>query len=1196
MERRADDLQSIILRLASPETIRSWSSGEVLKPETINYRTQRPERDGLFCERIFGPTKDFECYCGKYRRIRYKGVVCDKCGVEVTRSIVRRERMAHIDLASPVAHIWFVRSIPSRIGLLLDLSIADLEKIIYFAGYIVTVVNEKERAAALKAVQHESKLKAKETTKSALREATERARNEIKILKPHTVLSEVEYHKLSLKYGNVFEAETGAEALKKIIERLDLLSLGNELEEKAKNVSPAIRKKILQRLRLIKSLLKARSKPEWMFLTALPVIPPDLRPMVPLDGGRHASSDVNDLYRRVINRNNRLKRLFELGAPEVITRNEKRMLQEAVDALLDNSMRRGGSPVNAHEQRRPLRSLADMLKGKQGRFRQNLLGKRVDYSGRSVIVVGADLKLHQCGLPKHMALELFRPFVIQKIVARELAYNIRGAGKLIDEATSEVWAILEEVIEDKFVLLNSAPTLHRLGIQAFKPLLVEGNAIELHPLVCQAFNADFDGDQMAVHVPLTDEAQKEARDIMTATRNLLKPGTGESIAVPTQDVVLGCYWLTHFEGGAKGEGRIFSSKNEAVLAHDVGDVALRARVQIVDRKSSGSTFLLETSVGRILFNAVLPDGYDFINEVLNKRKLTSLIDILLRKYESSEVCHVLDRIKEIGFEYATRSGISWGMEDLTIHVRKDDLIQKGQKEVHTIQEQYNNGFLTEDERYIKVVEVWSNVTKEISDDVPKTLDKDGPVYYMVNSSARGSWGSITQMSALRGLMRNPAGRIIELPILSSYKEGLSVFEYFISTHGARKGTADTALKTAVAGYLTRRLVDVSHDVVVIEEDCKVKEGVEVCREDLEREGVLFRQRIFGRTLLEAVRDQHENSIIFKKGHLISPEDAERIDNMGVRSVFLRSPVTCQTKRGVCRKCYGYDLGHNEFVNLGEAVGVVAAQAIGEPGTQLTMRTFHTGGAVGAGGTDITLGLPRVQEIFETRIPKNSAVITEIDGQVLDITVKKNREKVVSVMKTGGGSKKSGTAAKDDVIEYAVPFGRMVAVKKGDTVKVGNALSDGPLELKILYETAGKSAVVRYILNEVLKMYTLQGAAINQKHIEIIVRQMFSRVRVIKPNDTAYAEGEILERSTWMEENDKIIAAGGQPSTAEEILMGITKVALTTTSFLSAASFQETSKVLIRAALEGREDTLLGLKENVIIGRLIPAGTGFHRKK
>ncbi len=1190
METRASDFESIVLRLASPQDILTWSKGEVTKPETINYRTQRPERDGLFCEKIFGPTKDFECYCGKYRRVRYKGIVCDKCGVEVTKAQVRRERMGHISLAAPVSHIWFVRSVPSRIGLLLDLSAIELERVIYFAGFIVTKVDEKAREEVLRDIEREFKLKSKNAKdKAALKEATDRAKSELKSLKIHTVVSEVDYHRLAVKYANVFEAGTGAEALRGICEAMNMTDLRVRLEHELEDASPLAKKRLLIRLRMIKGMERAHVRPEWMFLTTIPVIPPDLRPMVPLDGGRHASSDVNDLYRRVINRNNRLKRLYELKAPEVITRNEKRMLQEAVDALIDNSIKRGAAPVASQTQRRPLRSLADMLKGKQGRFRQNLLGKRVDYSGRSVIVVGPELKLHQCGLPKHMALELFKPFVIHKIIERELAHNIRGASRLIDDATADIWAILEEVIKGKYVLLNRAPTLHRLGIQAFQPLLIEGNAIELHPLVCSAFNADFDGDQMAVHVPLTDEAQREAAEIIASTKNLLKPGSGDAIAVPSLDMVLGCYWLTHISAdeSVKGTGKVFSSKNEAVLAHDIGDIDLRAKVKIFSHMEQGAPQYLETSVGRIIFNAAMPNDFGFINDQLSKKTLTKLVGKLLRKYGQATLPPILDKIKSIGFEYMTKSGISWGMGDLIVPTHKPAIIAKANEDIAVVEDQFGNGLLTEEERYQKVVEVWSRVKLEVSSLLPKTLDHEGPVFSMIDAGARGSWDSVTQMAGMKGLMRNPVGRIIELPVLSSYKEGLSVLEYFISTHGARKGTADTALKTAVAGYLTRRLVDVAQDVVVSESDCGTDDSIEVNRQDVKEIGLQLSQRVFGRTLAADLKNPVTRKVLFSKGHLLTVEDAEMLDGIEeITHVSLRSAITCKIDRGICQTCYGYDLGSNTPVKLGEAVGIVAAQAIGEPGTQLTMRTFHLGGVAGASG-DITLGLPRVEEVFEVRIPKNKGIISTLEGKVIDIT-EKDREKIVTVV----GKNQKGA---EESIDFVVPFGRLLLVKKGDEVVIGGALSDGPLDINELFEVAGRERVQNYILAEVSKVYTLQGATINNKHIEVIVRQMLSRVRIKDPGGTNFAIGEIVEKTTVLGENNRVKAEGKEPTKDAELLMGITKVALTTTSFLSAASFMETGRVLIKASLEGREDKLLGLKENVIIGRLIPAGTGFRKK-
>ena len=952
METKVTDFKSISIKLASPEKILAWSRGEVTKPETINYRTQRAEKDGLFDERIFGPEKDYECYCGKYRRIRYKGIICDKCGVEVTRSVVRRERMGHIKLASPVSHIWFMRGVPSRIGLVLNLSIPELERVIYFAGYVIIKVNDKAKEEALRELEREFKSKTKkdgmkEKDKSSLKEAWDAAKKELDSIRIKRVLSEVEYHRLSLRWGEVFEAGIGAEALFKLCKDVNMPALRKDLEKELEETeNPQARKKVIKRLSLVKAMERSGTRPEWMFLNIIPVSPPALRPMVQLEGGRHATSDVNDLYRRVINRNNRLKKLLELKAPEVIVRNEKRMLQEAVDALLDNSIRRGPGAATSQAQKRPLRSLADMLKGKQGRFRQNLLGKRVDYSGRSVIVVGPELKLHQCGLPKHMALELFRPFVINKLISADLAHNIRSANRLIDEATSDVWAILEEVIRGKYVLLNRAPTLHRLGIQAFQPVLIEGNAIQIHPMVCSAFNADFDGDQMAVHVPLTEEAQREAADIMAATKNLLKPGTADPTVTPSQDMVIGCYWLTKLRSNVKGEGRIFSNPNEAILAYDYDILDLKAKIKVRAtltpkyKKFEGGIF--ETSVGRLLFNSVLPNDFEYMNEDIKKKTLERIVAKLIVDYGVDKVPPILDKIKSFGFKYATVSGISWGMDDLKVPEQKGAILKEAQIEAKKVDDQYNEGLLTDEERYDKVISIWAEVKRKVDEVVPTVLDEEGPIHLMVSSAARGTWTQVTQMTGMKGLVRNPAGRTIELPILSSYKEGLNVLEYFISTHGARKGTADTALKTAHAGYLTRRLVDVAQELIVREEDCKDSTGLKIFRKNIEEYGKSFNARIFGRVLVQDAKGA-SGKTIFKKGHLLTHEDADLLDKSGIESVTLRSPISCQTLRGICQTCYGYDLGSNAIVKMGEAVGIVAAQAIGEPGTQLTMRTFHVGG-------------------------------------------------------------------------------------------------------------------------------------------------------------------------------------------------------------------------------------------------------------
>jgi DNA-directed RNA polymerase subunit beta' len=1190
MENKNKDFNSIILRLASPDKILAWSHGEVTKPETINYRTQRAERDGLFDEKIFGPEKDFECYCGKYRRVRYKGIVCDKCGVEVTRSIVRRERMGHINLAAPVSHIWFLRGVPSKMSLLLDVPAADLEKVIYFAGYIITKVDEQVRAQILGEIdkEHKNKLKDGVKDKKSLKDAVEQAKTEVKSLRLHQVLSEVEYHRLSLKYTGLFDAGIGAEALRDIFVKMDLEDLKTTLNAELEAASPVLKKKILKRIHLMSALEIGSVRPEWMFLTIIPIIPPALRPMVALEGGRHATSDVNDLYRRVINRNNRLKRLYELKAPEVICRNEKRMLQEAVDALIDNSIRRGQAVVTSQAQKRPLRSLADMLKGKQGRFRQNLLGKRVDYSGRSVIVVGPELHLHQCGLPKHMALELFRPFVINQIIKRGLAYNIRGAGRILEDAAPEVWAILEEVIQGKYVLLNRAPTLHRLGIQAFQPLLIEGNAIRLHPLVCQAFNADFDGDQMAVHVPLTEEAQYEAREIMASDKNLLKPGTGEAIVHPRQDMIIGCYWLTMMKDGEKGEGKIFSSPDEAKMAYEFGAVTLHSKIK-VQLNLNDKLELLETTVGRLIFNEVLPEGLGFVNEQTTGKILTQLTSKIIRLYGNEGTAATLDKIKSLGFYYATRSGISWGYDDLKVPERKQEIIIEAQKSAQLVQEQYDKGLLTDSERYAKIVEIWQGTVKpQIDAEVRQTLDKNGPIFSMVNSAARGSWVQVNQMAGMKGMVVNPSGRIIELPILSSYKEGLNVLEYFISTHGARKGTADTALKTAAAGYLTRRLVDVAQDLVINENNCGEQEGIVVYRKDSEEINKTFASRIFGRTILEDVTDPQTGDIIASKGDLLDIDTAEKIDKAGKDKLGVRSPVSCKSLRGVCQVCYGYDLGSNMPIKMGEAIGIVAAQAIGEPGTQLTMRTFHIGGVAGSG--DITLGLPRVEEVFEIRTPKHKAILAEVDGTVLEIK-DTGKEKLVRVMPH---DTEEAVAKEKDIKEYAIPYGKAVLVGENAEVKKGQALTDGTIDVKELFKVAGTAEAQNYIIREVGKIYALQGSPINDKHLEVIVRQMFARVKIKSVGSTEFSVDEVVERDLFFEENIQAKKNKGEPAKATRLLMGISKTALSIGSFLSAASFQETTRVLINAAIEGQEDRLRGLKENVIIGRLIPAGTGYRK--
>jgi len=1192
---RVADLEAIRIKLASPEDILSWSRGEVTKPETINYRTQRAEKDGLFCEKIFGPTKDYECYCGKYKRIRYKGMICDRCGVEVTKAAVRRERMGHIKLASPCSHIWFLRGVPSRMGVVLDTPMQQLEKVIYFAAYAVTSVNEDAKKKALDEIEKEykqkfkiqnAKIKNKEKGPKIklgdLKAARDRAKEEVSSLKLLRILSEVDYNRLSLKYGEVFEAGTGAETLRKIFERVDFKKEIQQLQASLEKSQPISRRKILARLKILQGMKAAGVRPEWMFLTVLPVLPPDLRPMVQLDGGRYASSDLNDLYRRVINRNNRLKYLLEIGAPDVIVRNEKRMLQEAVDALIDNGMRKGTMTTATTGGKRLLKSLADILKGKQGRFRQNLLGKRVDYSGRSVIVVGPDLKLNQVGIPKQMALELFKPFVIKKLLDKELAYNVRGASRLIEEETDEVWANLEEVVKDKLVLLNRAPTLHRLGIQAFYPVLVEGESIKIHPLVCKAFNADFDGDQMAVHLPLSDLAQKEAREIMASTLNLLKPATGIPIVTLYQDISLGCYYLTKLKEGAKGEGKIFSNPEEAQLALEAGDIDLGAMIKV---RLSEKDNLVETTLGRIIFNTALPKNYPFQNSQIKVKDLERIARDIIEKYGFEIAQEILDKIKEIGFEYSTWSGITWGMDDLTVPPEKPKIIETAEKEVETIEDHFKKGLLSREEKVVKVIEIWSRVKTQIEGLVPKTLSKEGSVFQIIDSGSRGSWGQPVQMAGMKGLVINPAGQIIELPVKSSFKEGFDVLEYFISTHGARKGTADTALRTSTAGYLTRRLIDVSHEAIINEEDCKDEEGFIVYKKDADALGQNFIYKILGRITLEPVKG------ICKKGEIINWKMAEEITKSNVEKVRVRTPLTCKSKRGLCQKCYGWDLGKNSLIKLGEAAGVVAAQAIGEPGTQLTMRTFHTGGV--AGGGDITMGLPRVQEIFESRTPGGRAEISEVDGKVVEIT----QDKIIRIkpslasVKAAMGKQKT-KKEKLDIVEYAIPLKTAIWVEVGEEIKKGQQLCEGSLDLKELFKLTGSEEVQRYVIKEIQKIYVSQGALIHDKHIETICRQMFSRVRVKDPGDSPFSLGEVVEKPIFLEENAKLKSEKKNPAKGVAILLGISRVALTTQSFLSAASFQETSRVLIKAALEGREDRLRGLKENVVIGKLIPAGTGF----
>jgi DNA-directed RNA polymerase subunit beta' len=1184
------DFKGIKLRVASPEEIVRWSHGEVTKPETINYRTQRPEKDGLFSERIFGPTKDWECYCGKYRRIRYKNVVCDKCGVEVTRAIVRRERMGHITLASPVLHIWFLRSIPSKISLLLEVSSQKLEKVIYYAAFIVTEVNEENRKRALADLDAEFKSRKKTEGEEVKEEKKGRgkkkaspdvlkagflaAKNALSELAVGQVFSESEYYNLAKRFGDVFEAGSGAEAVRKILENIDLKKVASETKKALKDADPLTEARLSRRLKLASSMLAEKLRPEWMILTVLPVLPPDLRPMVALDGGRYATSDLNDLYRRVINRNNRLKKLLEIKAPEVIVTNEKRMLQESVDALVDNSARFGAQQMSA--QRRPLRSLADMLKGKQGRFRQNLLGKRVDYSGRSVIVIGPELQLHQCGLPKKMALEIFKPFVIQKIIERGLAHNIRNSNRLIEAAPPEVWAILEEVIVNRKVLLNRAPTLHRLGVQAFQPLLIEDLAIRIPPLVCTAFNADFDGDQMAVHLPLTVEAQREAAEIMLSAGNLLKPATGDPIMVPTQDIVLGCYYMTREEVGGKGAGSNFASIDEAMLAYHFGYVALGALITAPNPREPKER--IQTTVGRLFFNQALPADFPYVNQMLNKKELSKVIGRIINAYTVERAAQTLDSVKKVGFEFATKSGISWGFADMVTPPEKAGLLKDADAEEALVRDQYEQGLLTASERRARVISIWDKVKAKLAKLVPQTLGTTSSVFSIIDSGARGSWSQPTQMMGMKGLVANPKGETIELPIKSSYKEGLKVLEFFINTHSARKGTTDTALKTASAGYLTRRLVDVSQDIVIREEDCKAKDGIELRRKDGAEFGHAFGSKLFSRTALEDVKVNGKT--VVKAGEIIDRAAADLIAAGDSESVWVRSPIKCKTLYGLCSACYGYDLGNNKPIRKGEAVGIVAAQSIGEPGTQLTMRTFHTGGVAGA---DITSGLPRVEEIFEARTPKGKAFMSEIDGRVEAIEEKG----LLKIVRIAPASKQ------ESVIEYPVPRTSEIFVKIGDEVKKGDQLSEGHLDIKELLIFKGIEAVQNYIVNEVQRIYISEGATINNKHIEVIIKQMFGRVKIKESGASGFVVGEVVEKARFMEVNRALKKEGKDPAKAKQLLLGITKVALSTESFLSAASFQETARVLIGAATEGKVDVLRGLKENVIIGRLIPVGTGLR---
>ncbi len=1190
-----DDFQSVVLKLASPDRIREWSYGEVTKPETMNYRTQRSEKNGLFDEKIFGPERDFECYCGKYKGIRYKGIVCEKCGVELTRSIVRRERMGHIELSVPVAHIWYLRTLPSRVATVLGMSAAEIEKVVYFAGYLITKVNKDEREKLLKELDNEYKNKAKnlqdEKSKEALSELLLGAKRDIEAIEVGKVLDEVAYHKFSLKYGTVFEAGIGAEAVYEIFKNLDTKKLLVELQGQLEKVSAAEREKLFRRVSLLKSMVRSSIRPEWMFITALPVIPAALRPMVALEGGRHATSDVNDLYRRVINRNNRLKKLKEIHAPDVILRNEKRILQEAVDALIDNSIRHGSTVyagLNA-AQRRPLKSLADNLKGKRGLFRQNLLGKRVDYSGRSVIVVGPDLLLNQCGLPKQMALELFRPFVISELLKREMAFNIRGASRLIDDGIPEVWAILEQVIKNKRVLLNRAPTLHRLSIQAFKPVLIEGNAIQVHPLVCSPYNADFDGDTMSVHVPLSEEAQKEAEEIMESSKNILKPGSGDpTVTNKMLDIVLGAYWMTKNVTGEQGEGKIFGAPEDVIAALNHDAIAYRAKIKMrapegVKYKEFAGT-IFETTAGRILFNNLLPEDYPFINKEVTKSVMNAIVDDIITHRGIENIGLLIDSIKKFGFRYVTESGVTWSIDDIKVPEGKKAVIDKASAESIEIHAQYNEGLLSEEEKSRKNVEIWQGAKDQIEKLVDAGLDKTSSVYDMVKSGARGSLGNLTQMVGMKGLIANAQGETIDLPITSSFKEGLTPIEYFITTHGARKGMTDTALNTARAGYLTRRLFVVAQSVMITEDDCSTKDGTLIKKVGASGISTSFVKSATGRILSRDIAND-KGEVLFKRNHLVSKDDAVVIENSGISELWVRSPLTCKTDQGICAHCYGYDLGRNKMVEIGEAVGTIAAQAIGEPGTQLTMRTFHAGGVATVGG-DITHGLPRVEEIFDNRSPKNPAIIATHDGLITEVK-EVNKERVIKILPDTPTKSKKGSE-----VEYVFHYARMPVVKVGQHVTKGDFLTDGSADLDELFELAGKEPTQEYIIAEAKKIYELQGENVSRKHLEVVVREMFSRVRIKEPGDTQFANGDYIERFEMDEANRKVRTAKGLEARGEPVLMGIQEASLNRRSFLSAASFQHTHRMLIGASLKANHDPLYGIMENVIIGRLIPAGTGF----
>ena len=1149
-----DIFNKLKIGIASDEKVREWSKGEVKKPETINYRTLKPEKDGLFCERIFGPTKDWECHCGKYKRVRYKGIVCDRCGVEVTKSKVRRERMGHIELAAPVAHIWYFKGIPSRIALILDISPRNLEKVIYFASYIV--VDKGDTG-----------------------------------LEKCQVLNEKEYHEAEEKYGRgSFKAKMGAEALRELLEEVDLDKLSDSIKKELEGASEQKKVKLVKRLDTVESFRISGNRPEWMVMQVVPVIPPELRPMVQLDGGRFATSDLNDLYRRVINRNNRLKRLLELGAPEIIVRNEKRMLQESVDALIDNGRR--GRPVTGAGNR-PLKSLSDMLKGKQGRFRQNLLGKRVDYSGRSVIVVGPELKIYQCGLPKEMAVELFKPFVMRELVGRGIAQNIKNAKRMVERLKPEVWGILEEVIKDHPVMLNRAPTLHRLGIQSFEPVLVEGRAIKLHPLVCEAFNADFDGDQMAVHLPLSPEAQAESRYLMLSTNNLLKPQDGRPVAVPRLDMILGSYYLTMVLDGEKGEGKYFKDPDEAIMAFENHEVEIHAKIYVrITKEINGEmkSQKIETSVGRIIFNQGIPQDLGFIdrekdpfqyeiNFPVMKKSMGNIIESVIRIHGLSESAEVIDYIKALGFKYSTLAGITFSMSDVQVPEAKKALLEEADSKVENIRKQYARGLITDSERYNAVINVWEATTKEVSNAMEDNFDELNPIYMMVKSGARGNMNQLRQIAGMRGLMASTTGKAVEIPIKSSFAEGLDALEYFISAHGARKGLSDTALRTADSGYLTRRLVDVSQDIIVREHDCGTDDGIIIY--DIKDGNQIIekmQERLLGRFVVEDVYHPETKELIVDTNTMITEAIAEKIVAAGIEKLKVRSVLGCRSKHGVCQKCYGMGLARRDLVSIGEAIGIIAAQSIGEPGTQLTMRTIHSGGV--AGVADITQGLPRVEELFEARKPKGVAIISEIDGKVKIKETKKKKEVIVT--------------SKDDAKTYTIPFGSKMKVKEGDMVEAGEPLIEGSINPAEILAIKGPEGVYEYLISEVQKVYRNQGVDINDKHIEVIGRQMLKKVRVEDNGDTDMFPGSLIDMYEFEEKNEQAKQEGKRPATGKRVLLGITKASLATDSFLSAASFQETTRVLTEAAIKGKTDDLVGLKENVIIGKLIPAGTGMQK--